>query len=90
MIAASHVKLLESAGAFVVPIDYKTGKDELRKLLGILNGLYIPGDTEAVLQDEQYLEAVIFAVEWAHERNVKHKVHFPIVTVSYGYLAALT
>ena len=44
MIEASHVKFLESAGAYVIPIDYKENHSTLKRLLSVMNGLYIPGD----------------------------------------------
>ena len=43
-IESSHVQFLESAGARVVAIDYRTPLDELKKMLEEVNGVYIPGD----------------------------------------------
>lgn len=46
-----HVKYLESAGARVVPVSFLLPKEELLSLIGHLNGLYIPGDNHAVLEN---------------------------------------
>ncbi len=43
-ITTATVKFLESAGARVVPINYRMRTSELKKLLHEVNGVYIPGD----------------------------------------------
>lgn len=85
--AASHVKFLEAAGARTVPVNYRKGKDALIKQLQQLNGLYIPGDTYINLDNPKYMDTVRIILEWAQEANKLSTVHFPILGVSYGYLA---
>eukprot|EP01059_Diplonema_ambulator_P018031 TRINITY_DN3019_c1_g1_i1.p1 TRINITY_DN3019_c1_g1~~TRINITY_DN3019_c1_g1_i1.p1 ORF type:complete len:315 (+),score=37.97 TRINITY_DN3019_c1_g1_i1:527-1471(+) len=42
-IAASYVKWLEAAGARVVPVRYNVSEDELKGIMGSVNGLVYPG-----------------------------------------------
>jgi gamma-glutamyl hydrolase len=88
-ILQSHVKFLEAGGARVVPVGYKYNKNQLSNTLDQLNGLYIPGDSPAVLQNERYLATVREAVQWAQNHNVEGGSHFPLVAVGYGYMALL-
>lgn len=64
-IPASHVKFLEAAGARVVPVSYRLGKDKLFKTISQLNGLYIPGDTYANLDNLKYMYTVKTILTWA-------------------------
>lgn len=50
-IEASHVQFLESAGARVVPIDFTMKGEQLNRVLRNLNGVYIPGDQQILVQD---------------------------------------
>lgn len=43
-ITTATVKFLESAGAKVIPINYRLRKTALIKILEQVNGVYIPGD----------------------------------------------
>jgi hypothetical protein len=54
----SHVKYLEQGGARIVPISYRLDQNQLNSILSQLNGIYIPGDAAAILQNERYLNAV--------------------------------
>ena len=51
-ISASYVKFLETGGARIVPIDYRLKKAKLYRLLSELNGVYIAGTTEEVVENE--------------------------------------
>jgi hypothetical protein len=57
-ILMSHVKLLQQGGARIVPISYRLTENQLNSILSQVNGVYIPGDTPAVLENERYLETV--------------------------------
>ena len=48
-IEATHVKFLEAAGARVMPVPIDMSLNELKSLMGKLNGLYIPGDSSELL-----------------------------------------
>ena len=88
-IESSHVDFLQAAGARVVPIDYRTDPVQLTKLLEQLNGFYIPGDTKLSFDDTDFVNSVNTVMYWAGQHNdmgEEHK-HFPVVGVSYGYLA---
>ena len=54
----SHVKSLQSGGARIVPISYKLDKNGFDKILSQVNGVYIPGDSPANLQNKRYVKAV--------------------------------
>lgn len=87
-ILMSHVKYLEAAGARIVPISYKLDKNGLVNLLQQVNGVYIPGDHPDVLKNERYINTVREILFWAQDQNIKDG-HFPLVAVSYGYLAVM-
>mmetsp|Transcript_31614 Transcript_31614/g.42837 ORF Transcript_31614/g.42837 Transcript_31614/m.42837 type:complete len:148 (+) Transcript_31614:252-695(+) len=86
-IEASHVQYLESAGARVIAIDYRTPNNELKKILNQINGVYIPGDHVETFEDDEYSYAVGQVLKWAQSHNSKY--HFPIVGTSYGSMAML-
>jgi hypothetical protein len=86
-IAASHVKFLQSAGARVVPIDYRLKKAELYDLLIQLNGVYITSDSLESLQNKQYNDTIFSILEWTTAFNEEEDNHFPLVATSFGYLA---
>jgi|LauGreDrversion4_2_1035121.scaffolds.fasta_scaffold211634_2 hypothetical protein len=48
-IMMSHVKFLEAGGARIVPVSYKLDQNQLNQVLSQVNGIYIPGDSPAVL-----------------------------------------
>ena len=64
-LSSSHVKFLESGGARVVPIDYSLPFAKIEELLSQINGIYIPGETEALIYDESYVKTVIQIIRWA-------------------------
>lgn len=72
-------------------LDYQMSQKALLKELEKLNGLYIPGDTRINLEDTEFLNSVLTAINWASQHNdhQDEKKHFPVVGVSYGYLAML-
>jgi len=63
----SHIKLLESAGARVVKVDYTDSMQELKKQLSVLNGLYIPGDSSSLVEKKniEYTQKVRDILLWA-------------------------
>ena len=87
----THVKYLESAGARVIPIDYTRSIEELHYMLENINGLYIPGDSKALLGggDEQYTMSLRKMLQWAQRHNEKESNHFPVLGVGYGSLALI-
>lgn len=48
-VEASHIKYLEAAGARIVPIDFTLDEEKLKRTLKQLNGVYIPGDSGALV-----------------------------------------
>ena len=83
----SHIKYLQQGGARVVPISYRLNADQLNRILNQVNGVYIPGDTPIVLENERYLNKVRAILQWAQNKNKDD--HFPLVALSYGYLALM-
>lgn len=88
-IKMSHVKFLEQGGARIVPVSYKLDKNQLNQILEQVNGIYIPGDSGAILQNERYLAGVREVLQWAQSHNVVNEQHFPVAAVGYGYLALM-
>ncbi len=64
--------------------------NNINKLLAQLNGIYIPGDQAYVLDNQKYLDTVgrimTYAITLSSSTSGRH---FPIVTVSYGYIATM-
>ena len=54
-----------------------------------INGVYIPGDSELVLSNVKFLSTVSNIFQWAMTLNERTDDHFPILAVSYGYLAMI-
>ena len=48
-IMMSHVKYLQAGGARIIPVSYRLDKNQLNQALEQVNGIYIPGDSPAVL-----------------------------------------
>lgn len=88
-IMMSHVKYLQAAGARIVPVSYKLDADGFNSILGQLNGIYIPGDHPDILLNERYVAAVKQVLFWAQDHNSRQDQHFPVVAVSYGYIALM-
>jgi hypothetical protein len=86
---ASHAEYLMAGGARVVPIDFRLPEDELVWELEQLNGVYIPGDCKATLDNEIFVNQVGQILNWAEKHNSDLSQHFPVVGMSYGYLAML-
>eukprot|EP00033_Pygsuia_biforma_P001003 GCRY01001148.1.p1 GENE.GCRY01001148.1~~GCRY01001148.1.p1 ORF type:complete len:316 (+),score=33.89 GCRY01001148.1:92-1039(+) len=84
-IAASYVKFVESAGARVVPISYKTPKAELETIFHQINGLIFPGGGMN-LKSGRFVEAERYLYELAIEANNKGDV-FPIYGICLGFEA---
>ena len=87
----SHVKLLEAAGARVVPIDFTRDIQELEYMLSSINGLYIPGDSKSLIQGERgdWVLSIRKILKWAQLHNEKESQHFPILGVGYGFLGLM-
>jgi hypothetical protein len=87
----SHVKLLESAGARVVKVDYTDNMELMKKQLSVLNGLYIPGDSPSLVEKKniEYTQKVRDILLWAQNHNEEETMHFPIMGVGYGYLSMI-
>ena len=64
-IPSAHVKFLEASGARVVPVNYRLRTPLLNKLLGQLNGVYIPGDNIDILDNEKYIDTVTNIITFA-------------------------
>ena len=89
-VEASHVKMLEAAGARPVPVDFTLEEEELEALLEQLNGLYIPGDAASLItphQEYDYTKRVREILRWAQRHNEAAEKHFPVLGVGYGMQA---
>ena len=88
---ASNAEWLQAAGARTVSLDYRMDPKSLKKELANLNGVYIPGDTKLNIKDANFMSSVGAIMEWAgdHNNQEDEAAHFPVVGVSYGYLAML-
>lgn len=65
------MQYLESAGARVIAIDYRTPNAELKKILNQINGVYIPGDHISTFVDDEYSYAVGQVLKFAQSHNSK-------------------
>lgn len=90
-VEATHVKFLEQAGARVVPVDYTQSQQVVERLLGQINGLYIPGSSKALVHhgDLEFTKAVQRMLKWAQAHNERKKKHFPVLGVGYGALSMM-
>lgn len=88
---SSNAEWLQAAGARTVSLDYRMDKKSLQKELQNLNGILIPGDTKLNIQDPNFMASVGAVMEWAgdHNNEIEEHMHFPVVGISYGYLAML-
>jgi hypothetical protein len=74
----------------VVPINYKIKPSSINKLMASLNGVYIPGDNAYVLKNEKYMDTVARIMNYAITlSSATANDHWPVMAVSYGYIAAL-
>ena len=72
-----------------MPIPYTLKETRLYRFLEKLNGVYIPGDSEAVLTNQKYTDTLRHIVQWAQKHNDEVGDHFPLIAVSYGYLSLI-
>lgn len=80
-----HVKYLEAAGARVVPVSFLLPEAELLVLLSKLNGMYVPGDNKACLDNPDYVQSVKIIVQYAREQNEVYN-SFPVVFLQWSYV----
>ena len=64
-------------------------EEKIRKELGSLSGVYIPGDSKESFENEEFLDAVRTIISFVSEENLQEEKHFPLVTVSWGMLSLL-
>ena len=86
-IKMSHVKYLEQGGARIVPVSYRLNENQISNLLSQLNGIYIPGDSQSILENERYLNAIKLTLQYAQNANLDG--HFPLVAMGYGYIGLM-
>ena len=48
-----------------MPVNYRLKTSALKKLLGQINGIYIPGDTEYILFNEKYMATIASILDFA-------------------------
>lgn len=89
-ITTAHVSFLENAGARVVPVNYRLSYYKLMDLLKQINGIYIPGDSDLILSNVKYMSTLNTIYQWAQDQNVQSTNHFPVMAVSWGYIAMIT
>ncbi|KAB0796136.1 hypothetical protein PPYR_10197 [Photinus pyralis] len=82
-IAASYVKLLESAGARVVPIWIGQDEEYYRKVVECTNGMLFPGGATYFNQSCGYAEAGQMIYDVALERN-RNGDYYPIWGICLG------
>ena len=85
-IASSYIKILESAGAQVVPVFYTNTEQQLAALLPQLNGMLFPGGEMPIDIKNTWTSNIAFILNWAMKENDKSKV-FPIWATCLGYEA---
>ena len=61
----------------------------MKKELGQLNGIYIPGDTRQAYNDPEYVYMVGDILSWAEKHNNNESSHFPVVGVSWGMMTMM-
>lgn len=79
-IKVADVKLLETGGAKVVPIDYRQSEPDLITSIKDLDGIYISGDSESILEVKNYIETVCSVIRYARSVNISGG-YFPVVAV---------
>ena len=70
--SSAHVKMLEAAGAKVIPINYQMHFKKIQGILNQINGVYIPGDKLSILQNEKYMNTVALILHYASDFNHKN------------------
>jgi hypothetical protein len=53
-IPKSHVQFLEQSGLLVVPISYLDSDEDITRMLGEVNGIYICGDSHKAITNRRY------------------------------------
>lgn len=74
----THVKFLEQAGIRVVPVDYRMPMEERFELMDQLSGLYMPGDSQLAVEDEDYKAAFVQSLHYLETAVKEKKEHFPM------------
>jgi hypothetical protein len=77
-----------------VPIHLNLSDYHLENQLKNLNGVYIPGDSENLVWNEngsptQFTKTVQRILMWAQTHNEQAESHFPVLGVGYGALSML-
>lgn len=88
-ISAAHVRYLEAAGARAVVLSYRYTHRTLIKILKQVNAVYIPGESDILLQNPKYMDTISKILEFASQAHRDPNNHFPVMAVSYGYLAVI-
>jgi gamma-glutamyl hydrolase len=83
-IAASYVKFVESAGARVVPIHYNRSKENLRKQLRGVNGLFFPGGDQLMKPGSPFFDASAVLYEFVIESN-RRGIFYPLWGTCEGF-----
>lgn len=75
----------------MVPVFYTDSKELMEKQLNSINGIYIPGDSPAVMSNHTlaYVKKVRSIINWAQDHNEQEELHFPILGVGYGYVSII-
>jgi len=79
-----HVNYLQAAGARVVPVSFLLPESELIELLSKLNGIYVPGDNKACLDNPDYVSSIEVILKYVKEQNEFYN-SFPAVFMNWSF-----
>ena len=68
----------------MVPVSFLLPEKELLELLSKLNGLYVPGDNKACLDNPDYVLTVESVLKYAKEQNEFYN-SFPVVFLNWSF-----
>lgn len=83
-IASSYVKMVESAGARVVPIFCDMSPEEVERRFKAVNGILIPGGSQDLRPGQPFFDTVSQLVQLAVEANDKGN-YFPVHGTCLGF-----
>jgi gamma-glutamyl-gamma-aminobutyrate hydrolase PuuD len=77
-IPKAHVQFLEQSGIIVVPISFLDSEEEIVSMLGEVNGIYIPGDSQKAITNKKYQKSFSTITKYVIDQNKKNGDYFPM------------
>lgn len=77
-IPKAHVQFLEQSGIIVVPISFLDSDEEIISMLGEVNGIYIPGDSQKAITNKKYQKSFSTITKYVIDQNKKNGDYFPM------------